>query len=55
MKALFPVKLAAMMQALLLGDAADLALIFWDGQSKGTKHMIDYMGKLQKPHYIVPY
>lgn len=38
-----------------MGDTADLALIFWDGQSKGTKHMIDYMEKLQKPHYIVPY
>ena len=38
-----------------MGDAADLALIFWDGKSKGTKHMIDYMEKLQKPHYIVPY
>ncbi len=38
-----------------MGDAADMALIFWDGQSKGTKHMIDYMEKLNKPVYLVRY
>lgn len=38
-----------------MGDAADLALIFWDGQSKGTKHMISYMEKLNKPVYLVRY
>lgn len=38
-----------------MGDAADLALIFWDGKSKGTKHMIDYMEKLGKPVYLVEY
>lgn len=38
-----------------MGDAADMALIFWDGQSKGTKHMIDYMEKLGKPVYLVRY
>jgi ribA/ribD-fused uncharacterized protein len=38
-----------------MGDDADMALIFWDGQSKGTKHMIDYMEKLGKPVYIVRY
>lgn len=26
-----------------MADYADAALIFWDGQSKGTKHMIDLM------------
>jgi hypothetical protein len=38
-----------------MGDVADLALIFWDQKSKGTKHMIDYMAKLQKPVRIVHY
>jgi hypothetical protein len=38
-----------------MGDVADLALIFWDGQSKGTKHMIDYMRKLNKPAHIYHY
>lgn len=34
---------------------ADMALVFWDGQSKGSKHMIDTMDKLQKPVYVVRY
>lgn len=38
-----------------MGDAADLALIFWDGQSRGTQHMIEYMEKLGKPVYLVRY
>ena len=38
-----------------MGEAADMALIFWDGQSKGTKHMIDYMDKMNKPCYVVRY
>ena len=32
-----------------MGDYADLLLAFWDGKSKGTKHMISYMKKLRKP------
>lgn len=38
-----------------MGDAADLALIFWDGKSRGTKHMIEYMGRLNKPVHLVKY
>ena len=38
-----------------MGADADMALIFWDGQSKGTKHMINYMEKLGKPVYLVGY
>lgn len=34
---------------------ADLALVFWDGQSKGSKHMIETMDKLKKPVYVVRY
>lgn len=38
-----------------MGRTADLALIFWDGKSSGTKHMIGVMEMLQKPYYIVNY
>ncbi len=38
-----------------MGDYADMLLAFWDGKSKGTKHMIDYMTKLDKPVVIVRY
>lgn len=38
-----------------MGDFCDGALIFWDQKSKGTKHMINYMIKLGKPHYVVHY
>lgn len=31
-----------------MGDYADELIAFWDGQSKGTKDMIDYMDKLKK-------
>ena len=38
-----------------MGEFADAAVCFWDGNSKGTKHMIDIMNKLNKPVYIVRY
>lgn len=38
-----------------MGDFADALVAFWDGQSKGTKHMIDYMNKLGKPVYVFKY
>lgn len=38
-----------------MGNAADLALIFWDGKSRGTKHMIDFMVRVGKPHRVVSY
>lgn len=38
-----------------MGDVADLALIFWDQKSKGTKHMISYMDRLNKPVRLVYY
>lgn len=31
-----------------MGELADMAIVFWDGQSKGTKHMIDIMKELRK-------
>lgn len=38
-----------------MGEFADAAVCFWDGESKGTKHMIDTMQRLNKPVYIVRY
>lgn len=38
-----------------MGAFADGLLAFWDGASRGTKHMIEYMQSLNKPVYIVRY
>lgn len=38
-----------------MGEFADAAVCFWDGNSKGTKHMINIMNRLNKPVYIVRY
>lgn len=38
-----------------MGKHADVLIAFWDGKSKGTKHMIDYMNSLHKPVRIVYY
>lgn len=38
-----------------MGDYADALIAFWDGESKGTKGMIDYMKKLGKPVKVVYY
>lgn len=34
---------------------ADAAIIFWDGQSRGTKNMIDQMEKIGKPYIVKKY
>lgn len=36
-----------------MGDFADALIAFWDGKSRGTKHMIDYMTSLGKPVKVV--
>lgn len=38
-----------------MGNFADVLVAFWDGKSKGTKHMIYIMNKLNKPVYVVRY
>ena len=38
-----------------MGEFADAAVCFWDGNSRGTKHMIDIMNRLNKPVYVVRY
>ena len=36
-----------------MAEYADVLIAVWDGQSKGTKNMIDQMNKLNKPVFIV--
>lgn len=38
-----------------MATLADLALVFWDGKSKGSKHMIETMDALGKPVFVVRY
>lgn len=38
-----------------MANVADSLLAFWDGKSRGTKHMIDTMKKMKKPHAIAAY
>lgn len=38
-----------------MGEFVDAAVCFWDGNSKGTKHMIGIMNRLNKPVYVVRY
>lgn len=38
-----------------MGEYADAAIIFWNGESKGTKHMIQTMKKLGKPYSVFNY
>lgn len=33
----------------LIVDMADIVIAFWDGKSKGTKYVIDYCKKKNKP------
>ena len=35
-----------------MAEYADQLLAVWDGESKGTKHMIDLMRKQYKPVYV---
>lgn len=38
-----------------MANFADVLVAFWDGQSKGTKHMITTMERLGKPVFIFDY
>jgi SLOG family YspA-like protein len=45
-------KKAGYLRNLEMGNYADQALIFWDGESRGTRSMIEIMQKLKKPYYV---
>ena len=38
-----------------MGEFADAAILFWDGKSKGTAHMIKTMKLKKKPYIIFNY
>jgi hypothetical protein len=38
-----------------MGEIADALIAFWDGKSRGTKHMIDFMTNKNLPVKIVEY
>lgn len=38
-----------------MGREADVLVAFWDGESRGTGHMISFMQSLNKPVYVVRY
>ena len=46
---------AGMLRNKEMGVFSDALLAFWDGQSKGTQQMIQYMGTLDKPVHVVRY
>lgn len=35
-----------------MGNYADALVAVWDGESRGTKHMIDFMKSINKPVFI---
>lgn len=43
---------AGVLRNIQMGDYAQALIAVWDGKSKGTKHMIDYMKSINKPVYI---
>ena len=48
-------KRAGMLRNKEMGNFADALVAFWDGQSRGTHQMIQFMGELGKPVHIVKY
>lgn len=48
-------KRAGILRNIEMGDFADKLIAFWDGESRGTKQMIDYMTKLGKPVTVIRY
>ena len=36
-----------------MADDCDIALVFWDGKSKGTKNNMDYVIKLNKDYLVL--
>jgi hypothetical protein len=48
-------KAAGFIRNTAMADFADGLLAFWDGQSKGTAHMIKAMENRRKPVHIVRY
>ena len=48
-------KKAGILRNIKMGDYADCGIIFWDGKSRGSMHMINYLKKLDKECRVVQY
>lgn len=49
-------KAAGILRNIEMGDYADALIAFWDGKSRGTKHMIEYMKTIKnKPVRVIRY
>lgn len=48
-------KSAGYRRNVVMAEYADAVLVFWDGISRGTKHMIDIANNLHKPIKVVYY
>lgn len=48
-------KQAGFLRNMEMGNFADGVVAFWDGQSRGTKHMVEYMKKQNKYVHVVMY
>jgi hypothetical protein len=46
-------KKAGYLRNVQMAEYADALLAIWDGESKGTKHMIDTMKRMNKQVYVV--
>lgn len=48
-------KRAGLLRNEQMAEVADALIAFWDGESRGTKHMIETMKKLNKPVQVFTY
>lgn len=46
-------KRAGIIRNQMMGNSADALLAFYDGESRGTKHMLEYMYSFPKPVMLV--
>ncbi len=46
-------KAAGIIRNKQMGDYADYLIAFWDGKSRGTKHMIEYMKNVNKHGTVI--
>ena len=46
-------KKAGFLRNIEMSRSGDIAIVFWDGQSKGSKHMIQTMQTAGKPCFVV--
>jgi len=48
-------KSAGIKRKMHMAEVGHALIAVWDGESRGTKHMIDYMHRLEKPVFVWRY